>query len=158
MEKSWLSFLLPDDEYKERTVVYFLAEASIILLAALVILFGINRTFPQWGLGVEFVLGISIVVFLFYVFIRYLFSGIEYTNVATEKEFTKEKNHIIFKSITFIVIFFIVYSLFFGISHTQKEWFELIILLLLAGFFIFLVDYISLKRSFKKSKDLLDDE
>lgn len=158
MEKSWLSFLLPDDEYKERKVVYFLAEGSVILLTALIILFSINRLFPQWGLGVEFVLGISIVVFLFYVFIRYLFSGIEYTNVSTEKEFTKEKNHIIFKSVIFSIIFLIVYSLFFGITRTPKEWIELILLLLLAAFFMFFVDYISLKRSYKKNKELLDDE
>ncbi|MDQ0174903.1 DUF3278 domain-containing protein [Bacillus chungangensis] len=158
MEKSWLSFLLPDDEYKERKVVYFLAEGSIILLSVLVIMFSVNRILPQWGLSVEFVLGVSIVAFLFYVFIRYLFSGIEYTNVSTEQEFSKEKGHIIFKSITFMVIFSIVYLLFFGITRTQKEWFELIILLLLAGFFIFLVDYISLKRSYKKNKELLDDE
>lgn len=156
MIKSWLSFLLPKDEYKKQKALYFLAEASIILFITLIILFSIHRISPYLGPSPEISIGMSISIFVIYIFTRYIFSGIEYSNVTTEKEFRKEKNRIIFNSLKFILIFSITYSLIIGIPKTQSQWIELVILILLSGIFMFLLEYISLRRSYKKNKDLLD--
>ena len=34
--KTWIHFLLPDDEYKEKKIMAFLAEGAIILLLSLI--------------------------------------------------------------------------------------------------------------------------
>ncbi|MED0876832.1 DUF3278 domain-containing protein [Bacillus mobilis] len=154
--KSWLSILLPKDEYKKQKTLYFLAEASIILFITLIILFSIHRISPNLELNPELSIGMSISIFVIYIFTRYILSGIEYSNITTEKEFRKEKNRISFKSLKFILIFFITYSLIIGIPNTQSQWIDLIILILLSGIFIFSLGYISLRRSYKKNKDLLD--
>lgn len=157
MKKTWLSFFLPDDEYKERKMLYFLAEASFILLSVLVLFFVINLIFPHWGLPVEIVIGFSIGTFILYVYGRYICSGIEYTDVSTDKEFTHEKKRIIIKSIGFILTFFISYFLVKGIPALLEKWVDLIGVALLGGLFLFLIDFISLKKSYNKNKDLLDD-
>ncbi|MCP3738613.1 DUF3278 domain-containing protein [Rossellomorea sp. BNER] len=158
MVKSWLSFLLPTDEYKERKVLYFLAEASIILLLFLLILFSTKQILPYWSFGVDLVLGISIAILVFYVAIRYMFSGIEYTEIATEKAFVKERKIIAFKTLTFIAVFFVVYSIFIGAPNSQEQWIDILGLLTCAALIMFLSSYISLKRSYMKNKDLLDNE
>lgn len=159
MKKSWISVLLPDDEYKQRKMVYFFAESSLIILAVLIILFGLIQMFPSWDLGTDHVLGICIITFLLYVGGRYTFSGIEFTEIATEKEFQKEKRRIILKSITFVVIFFVLYLLFYGIPEAgaKAKWLEILVLVPLGSFFMFLSSYISLKQSYNKNKDILDD-
>ncbi|PEW08800.1 DUF3278 domain-containing protein [Bacillus cereus] len=156
MIKSWLSVLLPKDEYKKQKTLYFLAESSIILFITLIILFSIHRISPDLEINPEIYLGMSISIFVIYILTRYILSGIEYSNITTEKEFRKEKNRISFNSLKFIFIFFITYSLIIGIPKTQSQWIDLIILILLSGIFMFLLGYISLRRSYKKNKDLLD--
>lgn len=158
MVKSWVSILLPDDEYKERKILYFLAEGSIILLVFLLISFGLHVVNPHWNFGIKVVTGSGIAIFACYVMFRYTFSGIEYTDIGTEKEYTKEKGLITFKSITFVVIFFVFISLFNGLPNSGEQWFEIIGLLASVGIAMFLINYISLKRSYKKNKDLVDDE
>ncbi|TXR62073.1 DUF3278 domain-containing protein [Bacillus sp. AY18-3] len=154
--KSWLSILLPKDEYKKQKTLYFLAEASIILFITLIILFSIHRIFPNLEPNPEISIGMSISIFVIYIFTRYILSGIEYTNITTEQEFKKEKNRISLNSLKFILVFFIAYSLIIGIPKTQSQWIDLVILILLSGIFMFSLGYVSLRRSYKKNKDLLD--
>ncbi|ALC80263.1 MULTISPECIES: hypothetical protein [Bacillus] len=152
MKKSWISILLPNDEYKKQKMVYFFAESSLVLLVVLIILFGLVQMFPSWDLGTDHVIGICIITFLLYVGGRYTFSGIEFTEIATEKAFQREKKLIIFKSISFVVIFLVLYLLFYRIPGTRE-----ILFVLLSGFFMFLSSYISLKRSYNKNKEILED-
>ncbi|MCU4852640.1 DUF3278 domain-containing protein, partial [Bacillus paranthracis] len=122
MIKSWLSILLPKDEYKKQKTLYFLAEASIILFITLIILFSIHRIFPNLEPNPEISIGMSISIFVIYIFTRYILSGIEYTNITTEQEFKKEKNRISLNSLKFILVFFIAYSFIIGIPKTQSQW------------------------------------
>lgn len=157
MKKSWISVLLPDDEYKDQKMVYFFAEASLILFAVLAALFCTVRLFPNWNVGAELALGICIVTFLVYVGARYIFSGIEYTEIATEKAYKKEKKRISLKSLSFVIIFLVLYLLFYGIPDTGAKGIEILVVVLLGGFFMFFTSYFSLKRSYKKNKDILED-
>ena len=157
MVKSWISILLPNDEYKEKRILYILAEASIVLLVFLLFSFGLHELISHWAFGIDVVTGSGIAIFVGYVTFRYIFSGIEYTDIGTEMEYKKEKGLITFKSVTFVVIFFILYSLFIGLPSTGEQWFEILGLLVCVGIGMFLINYISLKRSYKKNKSLIDE-
>ena len=158
MVKSWVSILLPNDEYKERKILYFLAEGSIVLLVFLLLSFGLHVVNPHWNFGVNVVTGAGIAIFVCYIMLRYTFSGIEYTDIGTKKEYTKERGLITFKAVTFVVTFFVVHTLFMGLPNSGERWFEIVGLLVSVGIGMFLINYISLKRSYKKNIDLMDDE
>src|SRR5690554_3663601 len=107
--KSWISFLLPDDEYKERKMLHFYSEGGILLFLSLIALVICNKYF---ALDVETVLLAPIALFLFYVSGRYIVSGIEYTDIATETAYKKELKVILIKTIGFVVIFMTLYLIF----------------------------------------------
>ncbi|MCM3742299.1 DUF3278 domain-containing protein [Oceanobacillus luteolus] len=150
--KSWVSFLLPKDEYKKTRMLYFFTEGSIILLLALVGIIIINNYF---NISTEIPLLFSIAIFLFYVSGRYILSGIEYTDVATEGAYRIELKHIFARTGSFTVVFILLYLVVAGIPNNQNEWIELMALVLGAGLLWFITSYISLKRSYKKNKELL---
>lgn len=156
MIQSWLSILLPDDEYKKQRMLYFIAEGAIILLIFLGITFGVKH-FSSWKLDIEIVLGAAIAVFVLYVFLRYTFSGIEYTDVSTAKQYHKEIKFFIKKSIIFAVLFAVTYALFIGMQRIQEEWIDILAVASIASIFLFLINYISLNRSYRINKQLEED-
>ncbi|MDZ5710767.1 DUF3278 domain-containing protein [Jeotgalibacillus haloalkalitolerans] len=150
--KTWISILLPDDEYKEKKIMAFLAEGSIILLITL-----IGMTFLNQFLNIdaETVLLISIGVFVLYVSGRYITSGIEYTDVASDKAYKKERKLILIRTFSFTTIFIVLYIPLVHFPSSRGEWMEILGLLTTAALFMFLSSYISLKRSYRKNKELL---
>ncbi|KSU87447.1 hypothetical protein AS180_12895 [Priestia veravalensis] len=94
MKESWLSCILPDDEYKAQRIVYFLGEGALGSLGFLLI--G-TQVSSAWNIPIQLLAGIPIILFVAYVFIRYIVSGIEYTNVMSECAFEKEKKRIVVK-------------------------------------------------------------
>src|SRR5699024_9847363 len=96
-------------------------------------------------------------LFVTYITIRSISSGIEYPEVATKKRFKQEKRAKIFSSLVFGSIFLIVYIIFKGIPTSGKETFDIVMPAIFATLFFYLFQYISLKRSYKKNKELLDD-
>ena len=152
--KSWLSFLLPDDEYREKKALYFLSEGSVILLLFLIGIFIINRYVPNLQIDLEFSLFIAIWIFIGYVFLRYIISGMEYTDISTEKAYKRQLKVIFIKSCGFVIIFNLLYPVFM-LPNSISEWFEIIAVSVIGGLILFLLDYISLKKSYKKNKELL---
>lgn len=150
--KSWLSFFLPNDEYKEKKMLYFMSEGAIILFFSLIVMIVCNKYF---NLEVETVLLLAIAIFLFYVLGRYIISGIEYTDISTEKEYRKELRVIFIRTIGFVVIFITLYLFFINVPSSFNKWIEILALLICVSIGWFLSSYISLKRSYKKNKELL---
>ncbi|KIL42752.1 hypothetical protein KP77_33820 [Jeotgalibacillus alimentarius] len=150
--KTWIGFLLPDDEYKEKKILIFLAEGAVLLFLSLVVMTLISRFMT---LDAETVLLISMGTFVLYVGIRYITSGIEYTDVATENAYKKERKIILFRTFTFAFIFLISYIFIVEIPATIAEWFEITGLLTTAVLFMFVSSYVSLKRSYHKNKELI---
>ncbi|KIO65993.1 hypothetical protein B4064_2398 [Caldibacillus thermoamylovorans] len=150
--KSWISFLLPNDEYKEKKMLYFFSEGAIILFLSLIVMIICNKYF---NLDVETVLLAAIAIFLFYVSGRYIVSGIEYADITTESAYRKELRVIFIRTIGFVVIFMICYLIFTDFPKNLDEWFEILSLLIGVSVIWFLSSYISLKRSYKKNKELL---
>ncbi|WLR42228.1 DUF3278 domain-containing protein [Bacillus carboniphilus] len=157
MKKSWVSRFLPEDEYKEKMMLYFIAEASLILMLLLII-YGIFDHYLFNGdlLGV-LVAMFSIGVFSIYVLIRYTFSGVEHPEVTSEKEFSKKKKMIRKGSLVFMFVFLTFLLLQKGIPSNLLEIVDLIGPTIIAGVFWFVVSYFSLKASFKKNRELLDE-
>ncbi|MBR7554123.1 hypothetical protein ACFFJI_05085 [Allobacillus sp. GCM10007491] len=146
--KTWLSLFLPTDEYKRQKLLLFIAEGGVLLVLAqfLSLIIGPFES--------SLVPIISIGIFVFYVTFRYIISGMEYTEVATQSDYKKERKNIVMKSLGFGVIFT-------GLNFlVQGEGFliiEPIIMGLLATLFFFLFNWLSLKQSFNKNRELMDE-
>ncbi|MBH0166812.1 DUF3278 domain-containing protein [Fictibacillus sp. 7GRE50] len=150
--KSWMSFLLPDDEYKERKMLYFFSEGAILLFLSLFVMLIGNKSFH---LDAQTILLVAMGIFLFYVSARYILSGIEYTDISTERAYKKELKATIMKTVGFIAIFLTIYLLFIGVPTSLNKWIEISGLLVSVSVVKFLSTYISLKRSYLKNKELL---
>lgn len=156
--KSWLKILLPDDEYKERQMLFFLAEAAVLQVILIIVLIAVDQLFIP--LTSEFILICCLALILFYVGLRYILSGIEFTNISTEKDYKAEVKVLKTKSLGFVVIYFILTVIFevlgwvsfFGSGKEQVDFF---IFLALAGVLMFVIQYISLRKSYKKNKELM---
>lgn len=150
--KSWISVLLPTDEYKEKRMVYFFAEGGVLLLLMLFLLM-ISSIFFTISVGVA--LFTSIAVFLLYVVVRYILSGMEFTEVATETSYKKEVKNTLKKTSGFVLIFAVFYLLLGDVPSNRIEWIESVGLMVSVGIAWFLLNYISLKRSYNKNKELI---
>jgi NhaP-type Na+/H+ or K+/H+ antiporter len=150
--KSWMSFLLPDDEYKERKMLYFFSEGAILLFLSLFVMLIANKSLQ---LDAQTILLVAMGIFLFYVSGRYILSGIEYTDISTERAYKKELKATIMKTVGFIVIFLTIYLIIIGVPSSLDKWLEISGLLVSVCVVKFLSTYISLKRSYQKNKELM---
>lgn len=155
--KSWLSIFLPNDEYKEKRVLYFLAESAIILLAISFIFLAVKRFYPINQVSDEIVVAALSGLVIMYTIIRYMVSGIEYSNVFNKTEYKKEVKSIGFQSLKFAILFSVIYLLFTGSPEAKEGWVDLLGLSSLIWTFMFFLNYFSLKHSFKKNGELEDE-
>ncbi|MDQ0208820.1 hypothetical protein [Alkalicoccobacillus murimartini] len=150
MMNSWISFLLPVDEYKRERILYFLGEAGLLLLIYLIVMI-LLTTWSAISISANTISLLGIALFSVYTMLRYIFSGIEFTDIATKEDYQKHKKVIRVKSIGFGAMFLITYLFIEGIN----EWIQIIGVSLIAATFLFLVNYISLKKSYLRNKDLI---
>lgn len=149
--KSWISFLMPEDEYKEKKMLYFLAEGAALLVLFLVTMLIINNFID---LNTGFILLAGIAVFIFYVLARYTLSGIEYTEIATENQYKREVRALLSRSVSFAVTFAVFYLIYTIVSN-EASWYEFLVMGISVGVVSFLFEFVSLKRSYNKNKKLL---
>ncbi|GGB61652.1 DUF3278 domain-containing protein [Virgibacillus dakarensis] len=157
MEKSWIATFLPKDEYKERKMLYFMAEAVFILFALLffyliIDLLIIDLDIPAFGLAIFALLFLSS-----YILLRYTFAGIEYPDITTKKRYKKEKKAIFMRSLIYLAIYPIAYIIIQGFPTDWEGVLDIIGPAILAAIFLFAWGYLSLKKSYKKNQELLDD-
>lgn len=150
--KSWIAFFMPNDEYKEKRMLYFVAEGGILLILYLIAMLFLHNYF-QLDLGIVLLLGIG--VFIFYVSLRYMLSGMEYTEIATERAYKRELRVIATRTIGFVFIFTILYFIFVEIPVRWSDWIEILGLLCSVSLLWFVTSFISLRRSYKKNMELL---
>ncbi len=155
MIKSWLNSFLPSDEYKKQKNLYFLSESLIIIIFFLFISLLLNNLL-NITLDFELVVMLAFAICSIYYFLRYVLSGIEYSNIYTKKEFKIEKRKIVFQTIRFTIMFGVLYLLFVEVPKSLATWLEYAIYICIIGIFAFLMSYISLRRSYNKNKKLVD--
>ena len=156
--KTWLKIFLPNDEYKERQMLIFLAEAAVLQVILILVFMAIDQLFIP--LTSMFMLICCIFGILFYVGARYTLSGIEYTDICTEKEYKAQVKILKIKSVGFVVIYCIVaivFEVFDWVSYfdTPSDRIDFLVVLALAGIFLFVTQYISLRKSYLKNKELM---
>jgi len=156
--KTWLKIFLPQDEYKERQMLIFLAEAAVLQVVVVLALMVISQLF--FPMTSKLMLIICLFSIILYVGIRYIFSGIEYTDISTEQEYKKQVKLLRVKSLAFGVIYFILavfFNLFESVSFfdTREDEVDFFIVLAIAVVFLFGTQYISLRKSYMKNKDLM---
>ena len=156
--KTWLKIFLPNDEYKERQILIFLAEVAVLQVILILVLMAIDQLFIP--LPSMFMLICCIFWILFYVGARYTLSGIEYTDICTEKEYKVQVKKIKTKSIRFFaicLILSIILEVFEMVSlfDTRSDRIDFFVMLALMGVFLFATDYLSLRKSYLKNKELI---
>lgn len=150
--KSWITFLLPADEYKQNRILFFYAEGAIIqLLALIAVMISYNFFHIDIGIG----LFISLSIFPLYVTARYILSGMEYADVATKQAYRKELKFILIRGLMFIGLFTVLYITWSGVPRHTAEWLNVSGLLVSISFVWFTISFLSLKRSYNKNKDLV---
>ncbi|MFP7334988.1 hypothetical protein SFC23_16675 [Shouchella clausii] len=156
--RSWIKDLLPNDEYKQRKLLNFLAEGFVISIFISVV-FILAETIFSLNMDASIALFIPVVVSITYVLIGYVGSGTEFANVAvaTSADFQSERRKIVGSSITFGFIFSLLSILVTGIPKTIGDFLTMAGLGVIAFILMFLLNLFSLHRSYKKNKDLLDD-
>lgn len=157
MEKTWISKLLPKDEYREKRMLYFFTEAAIILGVLLVLYTVLALYIPILDIPGSIIALLSFMFLMTYITIRSILTGIEHPDVATEKRFKKQKRTSILTAISFMGIFIISSLLIKGIPSNVEDVLDIIGPAFLAAIFFFIINYVSLKKSYKKNKELLDD-
>ena len=149
--KSWISLFLPKDEYKEKKILYFFGEGSVLLMLYLIfMLLGLS----WFQLDGQTIVLIGIMIFLFYVTLRYIFSGIEYTEVSTKSQYKKELKFISIRGLVALFGYALMYLLLEGIPSTTEAWIDFIGLTICFAVVWGIISFISLKSSYKKNKDL----
>ncbi|WP_346243793.1 hypothetical protein MKZ19_01280 [Shouchella clausii] len=154
--RSWIKDLFPNDEYKQRKLLNFLAEGFVISIFISVV-FILAETFFSLNMDASIALFIPVVVSITYVLIGYVGSGTEFANVATSADFQSERRKIVGSSITFGFIFSLLSILVTGLPKTIGDFLTMAGLGVIAFILMFLLNMFSLHRSYKKNKDLLDD-
>lgn len=157
MEKTWIANLLPSDEYREKRLLYFIAEAVFILGTFLLSYLLIESFIVKMNISGNFIVMLSFGFLITYITLRSTLTGIEYPEVATKKDYRKVRRSKIYSSISFGIIFMFSYLLFKGIPSNLEELFDVLGPATLSAIFFFILNYVSLKKSYNKNKNLLDD-
>lgn len=137
-----LSFF-SQDEYKQQQIAKFIVEGALLQFLASFIMMALYLLTPIEPL---FLLLFPFALFLFYCIIRYMLSGIEFTDVFTEQDYKKMKKRNLVRAGSFLVISGI---LFFIVGTPLID---TICVACLAGILLLIMDSISLKKSYKKNQ------
>ncbi|AUJ25920.1 MULTISPECIES: hypothetical protein [Virgibacillus] len=155
MKRSFIHVFLPEDEYKQMRIVTILAEVAVIVSALLMLCLFAGSWF-NWHMGGYLTAFFIFGFILFYTYVRYILSGMEYAEIAGEINYNKAKRKVYSQSIRFGIIFSIVMFVTRGIPNNWIGVLDIIGPSILATIFYFIFDRLSLKKSYKKNKDLLD--
>jgi hypothetical protein len=156
---SFLNVFLPDDEYKRLRVLYFMAEAAFLMIGLLMLGSALNNYLLKWnleGTEVTFILTMIPMLMVGYTYFRYIFSGIEHTEVLNKQSYKRKRRVAGKRALSVGGIFFILLLIAKGIPKNYDEGMDLIALPVISTLLYFLFDLISLKRSVKKNTELED--
>jgi|SRR5690625_4526593 len=146
-----------NDEYVEQKKNQFKIEALYIIIGLLSL--NILQGFITGNLSDHVLLSIGIVYFFaVYCLLRKVFTGLEYPDIASEKGYRKKRKQVLISWFTTFIIFVTI-----NIGHKllfspEREWIDIIGLSAFFLLFLFLLEYFSVKRSYKKNQEIGSDE
>ncbi|MCH4985817.1 hypothetical protein AB4G91_10305 [Macrococcoides goetzii] len=153
MNKSFLNGLLPSDEYKKTRILYFMAEALVVNVVLLFVFMSLYY-FVSLEIDLGIILFLSSVLLIGYPYFRYILSGMEHTEISTEKEYKRTRKEVVLHAILSGIFFGIVMLVIKGIPNNLYEGMDYIFMSILFAIFYLLFDYISLRKSYNKNKEL----
>lgn len=130
-----------------------MAETTFLTVLMLLII-GSLKYYANLPFDPELLLLLGPFIMIGYTYVRYILSGIEYTNVSNEREYKEQRKKVVIRSLVIGVVFFLILLLFKGILTKLEETIELIVLPILFIIFFILFNFFSLKRSMKKNQDV----
>lgn len=154
MKESWVTMFLPNDEYKERRMLYFIAEAFVLFIGFLGVVVLLNRFSGIFNTESSYILLSVIAILSLYVWIRYILSGMEYTNVVEKSEYKIELRKLIGSTSKFAVLFAGVAIALKVTGAVIYSWVDLLAMTLLSNGLLLVAQFISLQRSFRKNREL----
>lgn len=137
--------LLAQDEYRQQRTSKFVVEGALfqfILSFIMIALYIYTEIEPM------ILLAIPVFFFSFYILLRYILSGIEYSEVFSKDEYMQMKKRNIFRSIGFATVFAVILIL------VKRSIFESVAVAFIAGVLWLIMDTISLHKSYRKNKEL----
>ncbi|SDB81300.1 hypothetical protein [Shouchella lonarensis] len=154
MIRSWIGWLLPEDEYKRQKVLYFIAEGAglsfvVSFLSYSYSLFLMNST--NYDL-LFFIFFASIMIFPFYVTIRYVLSGLEHANIDGENDQNAKKKSLL-KSTGIVSLIFLLSNILYK-PFASYGWFDIVGKATFFALFWYVAGYVSLSRAIRKSRQL----
>lgn len=157
MEKTWIANLFSKDEYKEKRFLYFVAESVFILGILLFLYLLVNSFIVSLNIPGDMMAFLSLGFLSTYILLRSTLTGLEYPEIATKTRYREKLRSKMYGSIFFGILFIIVYAVVKGIPSNLQEVINVIGTVTLAALFFFILNTISLRKSYSKNKDLLDD-
>jgi hypothetical protein len=151
MKKSWIAFLLPKDEYKETRILYFIAESFFLLIGIVLLIIFSNRFSKVLDEEIPLVLLAVLISLIGYVLIRYIFSGIEYANVFEEVDYRRELKKMFLSGFRFAIIFAFISSVLKLLEIINFDWTDIFGITFITFILVIIMNYISLRSSFKKN-------
>lgn len=146
-----------NDEYVDQKKTQFKIEALYIIIGLLAL--NILQGIITGNLSDHVLLSIGIVYFFaVYYLLRKVFTGLEYPDVATEKGYKKKRKEVLMLWLTSFVIFVTINIGHKLIFSPEREWIDIIGLSGLFLLFLFLIEYFSVKRSYKKNQEIGSEE
>lgn len=137
--------LFGHDEFKQQQIARFVVEAALLQCMTAFVMLG---CYLFTNIEPLFLLLAPFALFIGYVFLRYVLSGIEFADVFTKEDYDKMRKRNIAISLG-LAIMLPVISLLIG-----KPILDAVAIGILSGLFYFALEMISLKRSFKKNQTL----
>jgi len=145
------------DEYIEKKMTQFFSEAGMIV-AAILFLDMIIRGLILGRPASEYIISaIGFAVYAGWILFRYLLSGFEYPEIAGQSAYRKKRKEIAALSLASGLTFAILTLIFIGIPEQLDSWVDFTAMVMLFVFFHLVINFISLRKSFQKNQDLLDD-
>ena len=153
----WFQIQRSNDEYVDQRKTQFKIEGLYIVLGLLTL--NILQGIITGNLSDHVLLSIGIVYFfVVYYLLRKVFTGLEYPDIASEKGYKKKRNEILLLWLLTFVTFVTVtigHKLLFS---PEREWIDIIGVSALFLLLLFLIEYLSVKKSYKKNQDIGSDE
>lgn len=137
-------------------MIYFIAESAVIVMIISLCVGLSEYLFIDSNYNPVIVLFLIPFFMIIYTLFRYIFSGMEYSEVVTKAHYKQRRKEKFVQSIVSGGLFFILYNILKGLPDHSSEWYNRIGMSILFTVFLFLIYYISLKRSYKKNKELAD--
>lgn len=153
-----MNFLQSDsnDEYVDSQKNKFKIETLYIVL--LIATVNVIQGFIRNEISDHVILsGALLLIAALYYFLRSAFTGIEHPNIATKKSYRKQRKVVRTSVITMFLIYLILMIGNKLLFHPDLEWFDIFAISIIFIILFFALEMISLKKSYKKNREIVDD-